>query len=98
VNATDLSLFIGFFMPLFIEVVKQGRFPDWVNGLIVILSCVAAGFFQVYFTGQLANTTSYIQAIAIILPVAILSYKQFWQSTLGGDSETFTWLNKATNL
>lgn len=98
INANTLSLLIGIFLPILIEIVKQGKMPPWANGLIVLVSSVVFGGFQALIAGQLDTPQSYLQAVIIILAAAVVAYNQFWKPVLGGTAEDPTKLNEITTL
>lgn len=79
----EVSVLVGLLMPVAIEVVKQKRFPNYVNAAIVVISCLVAGAVQVYLSGKLLEMTTVLRAGVLILIAAVAAYKAYWQNVLG---------------
>ena len=82
-SPNDLSLVIGLILPPLIEIVKQRRFADWVNALLVVLSCSLVALAQLYVQGTPILVASYMHALALIFVAAVGAYKLYWQPVLG---------------
>jgi len=82
-NEEVLLLIIGVLLPPIIEIVKQKRFEGWINGLIVIATCLVIALATIWARGTPISVENYAQAAIIITVAAIAAYRLYWQPVLG---------------
>jgi hypothetical protein len=79
-NPEASGLIIGIVMPLVITIVKQAGLERWVNFVITILVCAAAGTLTAWACGQL-NPADILGSISAVFAASQAVYAAYWKGS-----------------
>lgn len=77
-NLTMLSLIVGFFSPIIVDVIKQPNFTKEARTIVMILVSVVLGFATSYFEGSF-NPADIVGSILVITVASTTAYKRVFE-------------------
>ena len=72
---------IGWVMPLLVAVVVRSKWPNWVKGVVALLTSVILGAVSVATAGDLSNPTDWLAAAITVLTASQVAYHTWWKPT-----------------
>ena len=79
-NPEAISLIVGIVIPLVITIIKQAGLERWVNFVITILVCTAAGTATAWACGQL-DPANILGSIAAVFAASQAVYAAYWKGS-----------------
>lgn len=76
----EISVVLGFFLPILVAFIKREHFPNAWNAIIAIAVYIVFGVAAVVFSGQPFVLDNIIPSVGIFTAAGTVGYAAFWKN------------------